>query len=55
MTFHEEKAEKFFLDGYNCAQAVFMAYSDLTGIDEKARGENLTLEQYVEISNSINY
>ena len=36
MTFHEEKAEKFFLDGYNCAQAVFMAYSDLTGIDEKA-------------------
>jgi len=34
MTFHEEKAEKFFLDGYNCAQAVFMAFSDLTGIDE---------------------
>ena len=35
MTFHEEKAEKFFLEGYNCAQAVMMAYSDLTGIDEK--------------------
>ena len=35
MTFHEEKAEKFFLEGYNCAQAVFMAYSDLTGISEE--------------------
>lgn len=35
MTFHEEKAAKFFLDGYNCAQAVFMAYSDLTSIDEE--------------------
>lgn len=30
-----EKAERFFKEGYNCAQAVFMAYSDKYGIDEK--------------------
>ena len=27
-----EKAAKLFLEGYNCAQAVFVAYSDLTGL-----------------------
>ena len=28
------KAAKLFLDGYNCAQAVAVAFSDLTGLDE---------------------
>ena len=27
-----EKAAELFLEGYNCAQAVFVAYSDLTGL-----------------------
>ncbi len=32
---YEEKARKLFKDGYNCAQAVLLAFSDLTGLDEK--------------------
>lgn len=32
---HTEKARDLFLSGYNCAQAVAMAFSDVTGIDEK--------------------
>jgi len=32
---HKDKACKLFLDGCNCAQAVFTAFSDVTGIDEK--------------------
>lgn len=35
MTKHEEKARAYFLEGYNCAQAVFLAFSDLTGIPEE--------------------
>ena len=31
---HGMKAAELFLKGYNCAQAVFMAFSDLTGISE---------------------
>ena len=31
-----EIAESFFRKGYNCAQSVVMAFSDLTGIDEAA-------------------
>ncbi len=30
-----EQAATYFNDGYNCAQAVAMAFSDLTGLDEK--------------------
>ncbi len=30
----EEKARENFLKGYNCAQAVLLAFADLTGIDE---------------------
>ena len=30
-----ELAEKLFLDGYNCCQSVFAAYSDLHGIDQE--------------------
>lgn len=29
-----EKAEELFESGYNCAQAVILAFSDLTGVDE---------------------
>lgn len=32
---HAEKARELFLEGYSCSQAVFIAYCDLTGIDEK--------------------
>ena len=32
---HETKARELFKDGYNCAQAVLLAFSDVTGLDEK--------------------
>ena len=32
---HRELAEQNFLNGYSCAQAVLLAFSDLTGLDEK--------------------
>ena len=35
LTKHETVAEQLFLKGYNCAQAVFMAFCDVTGMDEK--------------------
>ena len=35
VTPHEKKACELFTSGYNCAQAVFAAFSDLTGISEK--------------------
>ncbi len=28
-------AKEYFLNGYNCAQAVLLAFSDLTGLDDK--------------------
>ncbi len=31
---HREIAEQLFLSGYNCAQAVFCAFSDVTGVDK---------------------
>lgn len=33
---HEEKARELFRNGYNCAQAVLLAFSDVTGLDERA-------------------
>jgi C_GCAxxG_C_C family probable redox protein len=33
MGIYAERAEKLFREGCNCAQAVFLAYSDLTGMD----------------------
>ena len=30
---HAKRAEELFLEGYNCAQAVFLAFNDLTGLD----------------------
>ena len=32
---HSERAKQNFLSGYSCAQAVLLAFSDLTGLDEK--------------------
>lgn len=32
---YEEKARQNFLDGYNCAQSVLLAFSDLTGLNEE--------------------
>ena len=32
---HGMKAMKLFVDGYNCAQAVAVAFCDVTGLDEK--------------------
>ena len=32
---HTEKAVRLFSEGLNCAQAVFTAFSDVTGIDEE--------------------
>lgn len=32
---HATKAADLFMEGYNCAQAVAVAFSDLTGLDEK--------------------
>jgi C_GCAxxG_C_C family probable redox protein len=31
----KEKAVNFFNEGYNCAQSVFLAYSDVYGIDDE--------------------
>ena len=33
---HGTKAAELFLNGYNCAQAVAIAFGDITGLDEKA-------------------
>ena len=35
MTYHEKRAVELFRSGCNCSQAVFAAFSDITGIDEK--------------------
>ena len=32
---HAEKARQLFFEGYNCAQAVVCAFTDITGIDMK--------------------
>ena len=32
---HSEYAAQLFVNGYNCAQAVAVAFSDVTGLDEK--------------------
>ena len=32
---HSQKAREYFLKGYSCAQAVFMAYCDVTGYSEE--------------------
>ena len=32
---HAELAKEYFLKGYNCAQAVFVAFCDVTGMSEE--------------------
>ncbi len=32
---HIQRAEELFMSGYNCAQSVFAAFSDVMGIDER--------------------
>lgn len=32
---HREKAKELFFEGYNCSQAVFAAFCDVTGMDEE--------------------
>ncbi len=34
MTKHEQKAKEYFMQGYNCAQAVFLAFASDAGLDE---------------------
>ena len=33
---HAAEAKRLFLEGYNCAQAVFCAFRDVTGMDLNA-------------------
>ena len=33
---HSQEAERLFREGYNCSQAVFCAFGDLTGIEKDA-------------------
>lgn len=35
MSIRGDKAKAYFTQGYNCAQSVLMAFSDITGLDEK--------------------
>lgn len=35
MSSYGEKAERLFHEGYNCAQAVLVAFDDVTGLDER--------------------
>ena len=32
---HAEEARRLFMAGYNCAQAVFCAFRDVTGLDKE--------------------
>lgn len=36
MSEHSEKAKELFIKGYNCAQSVFAAFCDVTGMEEEA-------------------
>ena len=39
---HSEKAAQLFLQGYNCAQAVAVAFCDVTGLDEKFTAKTIS-------------
>ena len=39
---HSEKAAELFLQGYNCAQAVAVAFCDVTGLDEKMTAKTVS-------------
>ncbi len=36
---HGDRAEELFRKGYNCAQSVLLAFSDMTGLDEKTAAQ----------------
>ena len=42
---HVEEARRLFLEGYNCAQAVFCAFCDETGLDIDTAARMLQLLQ----------
>ncbi len=42
VTLRTKQAVEFFEQGYNCSQAVFMAYSDLYGIEKEAAAKLAT-------------
>ena len=39
---HSVKAAELFLSGYNCAQAVMVAFCDVTGLEEKAAAKMIS-------------
>ena len=39
---HSEKAAELFLQGYNCAQAVAVAFCDVTGLEEKITAKTVS-------------
>ena len=39
---HSEKAADLFMQGYNCAQAVAVAFCDVTGLDEKTTAKTVS-------------
>lgn len=39
---HSEYAAQLFVNGYNCAQSVAMAFSDVTGLDEKTTAKMIS-------------
>ena len=39
---HSEKAAELFLQGYNCAQAVAVAFCDVTGLNEKLTAKTIS-------------
>ena len=39
---HSEKAAELFMQGYNCAQAVAVAFCDVTGLDEKITAKTVS-------------
>jgi len=39
---HREKAAELFLQGYNCAQSVAVAFCDVTGLDEKMTAKTVS-------------
>ena len=39
---HSEKAAELFMQGYNCAQAVAVAFCDVTGLEEKFTAKTIS-------------
>ena len=39
---HKKIASELFIEGYNCAQVVFAAFSDVTGLEDQRTNVRLT-------------